>query len=235
MTAASGTPAREIAARETLTSTTPVVRRPKPPQLQRRTRVVAAMRLILPAIAAILLAALGLWSRFGFDSNSFRLAMGSLGLASIDTLSMSNPHFEGLDDKERPFSLTATRATQVDSTADVIDLNAPQADITLEDGAWLTLTSDSGRYQRDAQLLYLQGQVNLFHDKGYELHTRDVHIDLAKGSAVSSEAVDGQGPSGDLTAQGMEVVDSGKRIRFLGRAHMTFYDEGQMSAAVPKP
>jgi lipopolysaccharide export system protein LptC len=140
-----------------------------------------------------------------------------------------------LDDKKRPFSVSAGKATQADRDADVIVLAGPQADITLEDGAWLTLTADSGRYRRAAQLLDLNGQVNLFHDQGYELHTRDVHIDLAKGSAVSSAAVDGQGPSGELTAQGMEVTDGGKRIHFLGHAHLTFYDESQLSAAVPKP
>jgi lipopolysaccharide export system protein LptC len=220
--------------RETTASQTPLLRRPKPPQLQRRTRIVAAMRLILPGLAALLLTALALWSQFGFDTNSFRLTMNSLGLASFDSLAMSNPHFEGVDDKKRPFSLTAARASQADSTDDVIDLSAPQADITLEDGAWLTVTADSGRYQRAAQLLDLDGQVNLFHDQGYELHTKDVHVDLTKGRAVSNEPVNGQGPSGELSAQGMVVADGGMRIRFLGRAHMTFYEEGQLSAAVPK-
>ena len=210
-------------------------RRPGPPELQRRTRVVAAMRLILPSIAALLLAALALWSRLGLDSDSFRLAMGSLGLTSIDSMAMSNPHFEGVDDQKRPFNLTAASARQVDSAADAIDLDAPQADITLSDGAWLTLTADAGRYLRAAQLLDLTGQVNLFHDKGYELHTRDVHIDLAKGSAVGGSAVDGQGPSGELTAEGIEVANGGSRIHFLGRAHMTIYDGQQLSAAEPKP
>ena len=97
------------------------------------------------------------------------------------------------------------------------------------------MTAESGKYKRSAQLLDLNGQVNLFHDQGYELHTRDVHIDLGQGSAVSNDTVDGQGPSGALTAQGMQVVNGGQRILFRGHAHMTFYEEGQLSAAVPKP
>jgi lipopolysaccharide export system protein LptC len=235
MSAVNGTSARQIPARDIPAQPADSPRRPRPPQLERRTRVVAAMRLILPATAAILLAALALWSRFGFDTDSFRLAMGSLGLTSIDTLSMSNPHFEGMDNKNRPFNVTASKATQADAKADVINLNAPQADITLEDGAWLTVTAESGKYKRGAQLLDLNGQVNLFHDQGYELHTRDVHIDLGQGSAVSNDTVDGQGPSGALTAQGMRVANGGQRILFRGPAHMTFFEEGQLSAAVPKP
>ena len=72
------------------TSDTPFIRRPKPPHLQRRIKIVAAMRLILPAIAALLLATLALWSRFGLDTTSFRLSMDGLDLNSLNTLSMSN-------------------------------------------------------------------------------------------------------------------------------------------------
>ena len=235
MSAVSESRASETSAGKVPASGAKMARRPRPPQMERRTRFVAAMRLILPTIAALLLAALALWSRFGFDSNSFRLAMGTFGLESLHILSMSNPHFEGLDDKKRPFGVSAARATQADRDADVIHLAAPQADITLEDGAWLTLTADSGLYRRAAQLLNLNGQVNVFHDQGYELHTRDVHIDLSKGSAVSNAPVEGQGPSGQLTAQGMEVTDGGSHIRFLGLAHLTLYDANQLSAAEPKP
>src|SRR5262249_52283275 len=159
------------------TSDTPFIRRPKPPHLQRRTKVVAAMRLILPATAALLLATLALWSRFGLDTTSFRLSMSSLDLGNLDTLAMSNAHFEGVDEKKRPFSISADKATQVTEDADTIDLNQLQADMTMKDGAWLSLTADSGRLQRSKKLLDLMGQVNLFHDQGYELHTHNVHVD----------------------------------------------------------
>ena len=218
----------------TATSDTPFIRRPKPPHLQRRIKIVAAMRLILPAIAALLLATLALWSRFGLDTTSFRLSMDGLDLNSLDTLSMNNAHFEGLDDKKRPFSISAEKATQVTQDADTIDLTELQADMTMKDGAWLSLTSDSGRLQRSKQLLDLLGQVNLFHDQGYELHTRDVHIDLAKNNAIGRSAVQGQGPSGELTAEGILILDSGQQVFFLGKTHMLFYADSQMSA-VPKP
>jgi lipopolysaccharide export system protein LptC len=130
--------------------------------------------------------------------------------------------------------VSAEKATQVDNSSDVIDLTALQADMTMKDGAWLSMTADSGRLQRAKKLLDLTGQVNLFHDQGYELHTHDVHIDLAKDSAVGNQAVAGQGPSGELTAEGIEVFDNGQRVIFLGRTHMLFYSDSQMSA-VPKP
>jgi len=218
----------------TAATDTPFIRRPKPPHLQRRIKVVAAMRLILPAIAALLLATLALWSRFGLDTTSFRLSMDGLDMNNLSTLSMSNAHFEGVDDKKRPFSISAEKATQVTQDADTIDLTQLQADMTMSDGAWLSLTSDSGRLQRSKQLLDLLGQVNLFQDQGYELHTRDVHIDLGRNNALGHSPVQGQGPSGELTAEGVLILNSGERIVFLGHAHLVFYGDSQMSA-VSKP
>jgi lipopolysaccharide export system protein LptC len=218
----------------TATGDAPFIRRPKPPHLQRRARVVAVMRLILPATAALLLAMLALWSRFGLDTTSFRLSMDSIDLNNLDTLAMSNAHFEGMDDKNRPFSISAEKATQVTQDADTIDLTQLQADMTMTDGAWLSLISDSGRLQRSKQLLDLLGQVNLFQDQGYELHTRDVNVDLARNSAIGHNPVQGQGPSGEVTAEGVLVLNSGARIVFLGHTHIVFYGDSQMSA-VPKP
>jgi lipopolysaccharide export system protein LptC len=215
-------------------SSTALVRKPKPPHLQRRTRVVAAMRLILPATAALLLATLALWSRFGLDTTSFRLGLGDLDVGNVNSLSMSNAHFEGIDQKKRPFTVSADKAIEVDEASDIIDLVSPQADMTLEDGAWLSLIADSGRLRRSKKLLDLTGQVDLFHDQGYELHTRNVHVDLATNSAEGHDAVQGQGPSGELTADGLQVQNSGTRITFLGHAHMLFYGNSQ-SAQVPKP
>jgi len=213
----------------------PILRRPIPPELRRRTRIVAALRLILPAMVALLLAGLALWSRFGFDASSLHFAIDSIKLGAIDPLVMTNPHFEGIDEKKQPFSVTASSASEANSKADVVDLVGPQADITLQSGAWLTMTADTGRYYRQAQKLDLLGAVNLFHDQGYELHTRNLHIDLAANRATTNTPVDGHGPSGDLKADGLDVSDGGKRVVLLGHAQVQFYDPAQLSAMVPKP
>jgi lipopolysaccharide export system protein LptC len=212
----------------------PERRRPLPPHLLRHSRMVAAMRLVLPALAAVLLGLLALWSKFGLDGNRLLLDVRSAGPTTIDSMSMSNPHFEGIDEKKQPFNVTAERATQLDKNADVVDLKGPQADMTLENGAWLALSADSGRYERRAQLLDLSGGVSLFHDQGYELHTSVLRVDLATSRASSDQAVQGQGPAGNLRGQGLVISDGGKRMLLTGRAHMKFYATDQLGTAVPK-
>jgi lipopolysaccharide export system protein LptC len=210
-------------------------RRPLPPHVRRHSRMVFAMRLVLPALAAILLTALALWSKLGLDSERFTLALATIGPQKIESMNMENPHFEGLDEKKRPFSITAKTATQIDKKGDVIALVAPEADITLESGAWLTVNSETGQYQRAKQFLDLTGVVNIFHDQGFEMHTRDVHVDLTTNKATGDKPVAGQGPAGDLTAQGIEVDDGGKRVFLRGRSHLVLFASDQLSAAVPLP
>jgi lipopolysaccharide export system protein LptC len=212
----------------------PEPRRPLPPHLLRHSRMVAAMRLVLPALAALLLALLALWSKFGLDGNRLLLDVRSAGRTTIDSMTMSNPHFEGIDEKKRPFNVTAEKATQLDKNGDVVDLHGPQADITLENGAWLALSADNGRYQRKEQLLNLGGGVSVFHDQGYELHTPVLRVDLATNRASSNQPVQGQGPAGNLTGEGLVISEGGKRMLLTGRSHMKLLATDQLGTAVPK-
>jgi len=209
-------------------------RRPLHPHVRRHTRMVLTMRLALPALAALLLACLAFWTQFGGESGLFRLTFNPGHREEFSALTMSNPHFEGVDQQQRPFSVMARKAIQMDKSGDVMELEAPEADVTTQDGAWLAINADSGRFMRVAQKLDLDGAVSLFHDQGFELHTSDVEVDLAASSAHTNRPVQGQGPSGNMTADGLDVFDGGKRIVLLGHAHVSIYGGDQLTEA-PKP
>ncbi len=208
-------------------------RRPLHPHVRRHTRMVVTMRYALPVTAALLLTALTLWTQLGGDSGLFRLAASRMLAGLPDSLTMSNPRFDGIDAKQRPFSVSAQLASQADKDGNVIDLTSPEADVTIDGGAWLSINAESGRYLRKEQKLDLNGAVSLFHDQGFELHTRDVQVDLATSSARSAQPVQGQGPSGNLVADGMVVQDGGKRVFLLGRSKVVLYGGDQLSE-VPK-
>ena len=133
---------------------------------------------------------------------------------------MLNARFDGLDEKNRPYTVTADMATQSDSDEDLIELELPKADITLEDGAWLALTARSGKYRQKSQILDLIGSVSLFHDQGFELRTEAARVDLARGVAEGNQPVQGQGSTGFIEAQGFRVLDRGARIIFTGKARL---------------
>jgi len=186
-------------------------------------RFVTAMKFVLPMLAAGLIALLAVWSQIRIEDGRFRIGMTSIAPTDIDRLSMVNPRFQGIDDQNRPFTVTAAEASQVKNNDDLIDLVRPQADITMESGSWMAVSADSGRYQRSTRHLQLDGQVSLFQDQGYELHVESIAVDVAGGIAVSETAVSGQGPAGELSGEGLKVAGKGAVIELTGKSRVLLY------------
>ncbi len=184
------------------------------------TRFVTAMKLLLPTLAAGLVVLLAVWSQFNLDETRIRIDTALLAPEQIESLNMVNARFDGIDEKNRPYSVTAELVTQAGENADLIELSQPKADITLESGAWIALTADSGSFLRKSEILDLAGSVSLFHDRGFEMHTDRAQVNLAEGVASGDAPVAAQGPAGELHADSFRVSDDGKRILFGGRARL---------------
>lgn len=184
---------------------------------------VGFMKVLLPALAAALMLLVVAWPQFTVDDGGFRLSVSKLAPDQADSLTMLNARFDGLDEKDRPYMLTADMATQSDREKDRIDLELPKADITLQDGAWLALTARQGLYRRESQMLDLSGSVSLFHDQGFELLTESAQVDLDRGTVSGNQPIQGQGEMGLIEAEGFRVYDRGARILFTGKSHMVIY------------
>lgn len=202
----------------------------QPPRLSLRNRYsffVGFMKVLLPATAAALVLLVLAWPQFTIEEESFRLSVSKLAPGQAESLTMLNARFEGIDDTDRPYTVTADIATQSENDKDLVTLERPKADITLADGAWLVLTAKSGEYHRETQVLDLTGAVNLFHDKGFELRTEAARILLDEGMAEGAQPVQGQSNIGTIEAEGFRVLDRGARIFFLGRSKMVFLPKAQ--------
>lgn len=186
-------------------------------------RFVTAMKFALPILAAGLIALLAVWSQIRIEDGRFRIGMANIAPIDIDRLSMVNPRFQGIDDQNRPYTVTAAEASQVKGNDDLIDLVRPQADMTMTNGAWMAVSADSGRFQRSTKHLELNGKVSLFQDQGYELHVESIAVDFDLGKAASDTAVTGQGPSGELSGEGLRVADKGAVIELTGKSRVLLY------------
>jgi lipopolysaccharide export system protein LptC len=133
---------------------------------------------------------------------------------------MINPRYVGTDSQNQPYMVTADQALQVSGDSNVTELVKPKGDITLTDGTWLSLTADTGTYRKKEQLLDLEGQVNLFHDGGYEILTARAHVDLVKNKAEGNDPVTGQGPDTELSGEGFRVYDRGQRVIVTGQSRL---------------
>jgi lipopolysaccharide export system protein LptC len=190
------------------------------PRISRNhTRIVGYLKLTLPALALALTSLILAWPRIVPDDRHFRLGSARVAPGDAEALRLDKARIVGVDQLQRPYVITADDATQANGAALDVNLNAPKADITLSNGAWVQLSAKSGIYRRDNSQLDLDGNVSLFHDSGSEFHTATAHIDLKEGSAHGEDPIEGQGPQGDISGEGFVIVDHGARILFTGRAH----------------
>lgn len=185
---------------------------------------VSVMKFLLPSVATILVALVLIWPQLKAVEDNFRLSMMSgVTPEDIENLRMLRPRYMGIDDKNRPYMVTAVEARQESGDSDLVKLVAPKADMTLENGSWLALTAKSGTYRQHARILHLMGGVNVFHDSGHSIETATAVVDLSKGTAYGEDAVIAHGPSGTIHSQGFRVLDRGKSVMFTGKARMVLH------------
>ncbi|MDD5586184.1 MAG: LPS export ABC transporter periplasmic protein LptC [Alphaproteobacteria bacterium] len=137
---------------------------------------------------------------------------------AVPNLVVEKLNLTGLDAKNQPYSLTAAKALQAENAKNVIDLEMPQGDIALENGAWLAGKAQYGRYDQENKRLWLGGNVELFHDQGYQFTTSEAQVDMSQNTAWGDQPVLIQGAFGEIRGQGFRVLEKGNVVVIKGHA-----------------
>jgi lipopolysaccharide export system protein LptC len=186
----------------------------------RYTRFVGLSKRFLWVLVALMVA-LVVWIASDSTENGARLVFSGAKKGANLANVMANPHYQGVDARDRPYTVLADQATQVD--ADNVDMVKVRADMTMASGAWVALRSGAGHLNPQSKQLQLTGGVDLFYEGGYEFRSDHAHVDIGKGTAYGDAHVEGQGPPGTLTADSFTLSDHGQDIRFNGSVRMILY------------
>lgn len=201
----------------------PTKRRPRGPRrgpFTDHSHFVSAMKIALPALAALLLGLVVVWPKLSHLDSGFKLGFANLSPKAVDTLMMKNARYFGIDESNRPFAVTADTATQEPGNQDLIHLVNPKADFTSNSGANIVVDAVAGIYHQSTKVLDLSGGVNLYHDTGYEIHTPTATMELASNSARGFDPVEGHGPQGAIRSTGFEITGKHHDITFTGKSQL---------------
>lgn len=189
-----------------------------------RRKSVGALKIILPLIALIIVMSVVGWTQLRtMEEESISWDYTILEGNDDNLLGLAEARLYGHDQRGQPFTITAASATHADANIDNVDLMDLQADITLSSGAWLTMSAPEGIFVRPDQVLMLDGDINIFSDRGYEFFTEAALMDLSAGIATSETPIRGQGPFGVITADRFRAGDMGKHLFFNGNVEATLY------------
>ena len=189
---------------------------PAPKRLARRGAIIRGAKWALPGAAVMLLLAVALWpelSRLAGQERSL-----SRNLLDVDSARMRAPHYRGVDERGRPYTITAESAVQLGPQR--INLVWPEADIVAEGGAWDYVQSHDGAYLQHAGQLDLSGEVLVYRSDGMTLRTDTAAIEIKAGAAASNALTHVEGPFGTIDSLGFVLLDRGATIQFTGPAHM---------------
>jgi lipopolysaccharide export system protein LptC len=193
-------------------------RLPTTRHLARRHIMITLTKLLLPALALTLLASIALWPEFDRAKEQARQAFRRVS-SEIEGAQLIDARYHGVDEKGRPYTLTAATAQQAGPSK--VNLTDPKGDITLQNGTWLMLQAKQGVFIQHANQLDLSHDVTLYRDDGTTLVTGSASIDMKNGAAAGAESVHAEGPFGTLDAQGgFTLLDKGATIQFAGPAHL---------------
>ncbi|MDA0338997.1 MAG: LPS export ABC transporter periplasmic protein LptC [Proteobacteria bacterium] len=189
---------------------------------QKYGRYVRRMKRLLPSAAAILSLGMLLWPALRESTSGFTLSFSEIEQFD-DKVRMETPRFVGTDTRERSFSVSANSAYHDAGDDQRVMLDVIEADIRRADGSWMALDAPVGIFQPKAEILDLSGQVNVFSDAGYEVHSRQLEVNMGDGKATSTSPVYGQGPFGVFEAGGAEVDVKGDYVLLTNGVKMTVY------------
>jgi lipopolysaccharide export system protein LptC len=208
-------------------------RLPSSRYMARRRIAITLTKLVLPALALALLSSVALWPEFDRAKDQARAAFRRLS-NEIQAAQLIDARYHGIDDKGRPYTLTAATARQVGPER--VNLTTPKGDITLQDGTWLMLQAKDGVFMRHINELDLSHDVTLYRDDGTTMVTASASIDLKNGAAAGAQPVHAEGPFGTLDAQGgFTLVDKGATIQFAGPAHLVLNPQSSRASPAASP
>ena len=191
-------------------------------QAAARSRLVRRLRIALPILALVLVAAFFFNTRSNQVDEAFLDDFKDIS-ASAEELRMASPRFTGIDDKGKPFEITADAALQSTRAKDVVSLDRPRA-VQGETKESTVVTAEKGVYRSDVNILELKDDVTLEHDVGadsYLFRSPSATVSIKDEVVTSDAGVGGKNSDGStLSADRMKAYNAEGRVVFEGNVRM---------------
>jgi lipopolysaccharide export system protein LptC len=187
-------------------------------------RFVGIAKFVLVTLAVGLVVLLAVWPLLTRQDSPTEIGqVEGIQEEDVESLRVTKAKLTGVSKDGQPYMVTFEDASQTSQDSDLVRLNAPQADVELQDGAWVSLSSPKGRYHRGNRILELDGDVLLFHDSGLEMNTGNITFNLESGTGAGHDPIHAQAPFGSFDAQGFRIRENSSVFLFTGPVKAVLY------------
>ncbi len=173
--------------------------------LQRYTRYVKLMKVMLPLGGVFILAVCFGWP-YLFPLNTEDFVLMDTSRPDIRENHMVHPQYVSTDGQEQPYEVKADWAKQ--RTDSLADLSSPHGLITIVEGQSFDLKAKTGVYDKEGNFLGLEGGVVLTSTDGYHVKTEKAQVSLDAKTIEGNAPIEGEGPTGSIRGQDGFKVES---------------------------
>lgn len=180
----------------------------------RHSRLVRILRLGIPL--SILIGAIAFTAYRWIDPMQVlaKVPVSTDGMAiSGSKLIMRQPRMTGYTKDDRPYTLTARSAAKDLATPDLLEMEDIHTSIVMQDGRKVEVSAREGFYDSKADTIRLNQDV-VVSSADYQVLLREALVNVKAGSVVSEQPVTVKMLQGTLTANRIEVGESGAVVRF---------------------
>ena len=194
-------------------------------QAAARALLMRRLRVALPLLAFVLVAAFFLNTRKADDADAFLNDFADID-AVPENLTTAKPHFSGIDARGNPYDITAATATQQPDGGKIVELDQPRA-VTSSSDDRSVVSARSGVFDPDSKRLVLKNGVTFERELGpdnYVLKTTEAAVSIDDQTVTSDKGVAGEGPGGSvLTADLLNADNRDGKVVFEGNVRMRIY------------
>lgn len=186
---------------------------------QRHSVRVRVLKTALP-VAAVAVAAVFSWYTFlATPSTPVKVEMNAGGESG--KLVMDSPQLAGYTKDNRPYSMTATRATQDAKNSGAISLEGISAELPVGQNGTARIEATSGIYDNANGRLQLDKDFTVTTNEGLRAVLQSADVNLQSGQVTTDKPVDIRNGGTHILADKMQVRESGKVLIFENRVRMT--------------
>jgi len=136
-------------------------------------------------------------------------------------LIMEAPRVKGYNASNQPYDLNAKRAVQDLKKPDIVLLELIDAMLPAGEGDFADIDANSGTYNSAKEWLSLDKDIVINRKDGTVIKLDSAEINLKSGKLVSKDPVNVTTTTSTISADGLEVIDSGDTVVFNKRVRMT--------------
>lgn len=193
--------------------------------VSRHTRIIRMTKLLLPAIAALLVGLLILFPSLKQTNDEFAIDITYPKKGELEKLHIENTIFYITDKDNKVNNFTADNVDETEPGSKLIKLVNPDGVLPSSNGAWINIKSPTGYYNQETNVLDLVENVDVFYSDGMTSKTEEMTFDFKEGKGYGDKPVTADGVFGKLQSQGFEFYSKQDLLIFTGKTYITVEEE----------